>query len=296
MDRLAAIRSRVSANSFLEILWVVGGARSTVRITCRGGDLPDLAADLETLGLASVAWRDTIYPSAVAGLGGYAYTAAVSPAEGRADGRRLVFVSRSLRRAEEARAAQGDRDRLALGRSLGYPLCCNEHFNRREAEFVTGFAPCFEATAGPHPYLSNPLLDPFGRMAVSHFPCRPDCAATLRLAADHQAALARLDPSLAAANARHLCSYVLWRPDLGVLYGTPLQTASGAISIATANASAGWRALGELGQMTYVVASGAATLPDGRRLEGVHGIDHTGGARPDTCVPAGPVLQLAWPT
>jgi hypothetical protein len=126
----------------------------------------------------------------------------------------IVLVAREPNAAQEAAEAAVD-DR-ALGTLLGYPDCCIDAYCSRRASFARGFDPVFRAGPGPWPWWSNVLLGAFGLLALSHFPCRPDCGHSRDIALRQWRELLAYDERFARYSREELGSLVLWQPDLGV--------------------------------------------------------------------------------
>jgi hypothetical protein len=92
------------------------------------------------------------------------------------DGLTPFYAAKDMALAEKARAAEETSNHKLLGLALGYPACCVDFFCRHMAEEPL----LLHEGRGNH--LINYCLRYFGIALISHFPCSPDCAESIRMA------------------------------------------------------------------------------------------------------------------
>lgn len=194
------------------------GLKPALRLLSARSGWPARKAHFESLGFAVAAAPEPLWENAVDG--------AVGPAPEGAEGTRLLAavgrdpaaVEEVLRVDAELRAtrSQGPRWReltLRLGQLLGYPDCCAAAFadlGAHEHNLVPVRAAAGRSLAF-HPLLDNLSLSAFHLTAW--FPCRYDCAASLRLAEVLEGHLARVRPEAHREVRRYLSMPRLYADD-----------------------------------------------------------------------------------
>lgn len=110
----------------------------------------------------------------------------------------LVYISRNQMAALQTCLAETRQDHLATGLLLGYPRCCAAFFAREAAK----------GNVKPvHPAVNlwtNLALREQDVVLLSHFPCRPDCEESVRMAKERLAMIETHDRGLAEEMERKL--------------------------------------------------------------------------------------------
>lgn len=255
--------SRIGA---IEVQLVLQGAREVVRVSVPRRCGAQVEDALSALGLVAARWRFTIASSPVAAADGYRVGGRRVAREDRLADTETWFVARDREPALLAEASADDD--VLLGALLGYPACCVEAFAASRFAHSRGYEAVLPDATGPTAFWLNPMLDVFGWMLISHFPCSARCSSSVELARCAFAALARLYPGFALSTLWHLRSTVLWSAALGVAYARATEV-DGPLphqALDVVAATRGWREhLGGAGTISLSVAcKGPVVLSDGR--------------------------------
>lgn len=214
---LAARLSDLPGASLLETAILLECGRELVRLSVAGDRSRPTADSLTQLGLRVRVAGFAMVPDPSLAIGEYSLSARITDRLESPHVRHVLYVAREASRLAEAEAAEQASD-CRLGVLLGYPDCCVGHFKRHRAQYLTGFAPCFQADPGPWPWWSNTVMEVFGWRLLSHFPCRPDCSCSRRVAGRHLKALRSFDPVFTLMLLNALRSQVFWSPSFGVAF------------------------------------------------------------------------------
>lgn len=83
--------------------------------------------------------------------------------------------------AEQLDAVEINNEHMLIGRLFGYPACCTQKFVEIASSELDKTAGCIPGK-GPFPKALNPIFRYlYGLNLLFHFPCSPECAASLKL-------------------------------------------------------------------------------------------------------------------
>jgi hypothetical protein len=180
-----------------------------------------LAQVVQVLRLAGLAATTSVSTAWIAhdqGKGGWS-SAAARPGEGEPF--RHVYVSRISAEADALRCAESSGSPERFGRMLLVPACCRAMFiNRCDAAAETtqndfmGFS--FPQACCEVPWTLNLGAQYFDAALISHYPCSPRCADSMRLAWLAWRIVRAASPDLAAGMRESMRRTVLYTERLGV--------------------------------------------------------------------------------
>ena len=110
----------------------------------------------------------------------------------------LAYISSDQRAALWTCLHETKQDHYNTGLMLGYPRCCVDFF---VGEFAKGNHNPVHPAANPW---TNLLLRDKDIVLLSHFPCRPDCGESVRMAKERLAMIGTYDKELAEKMVRKL--------------------------------------------------------------------------------------------
>lgn len=128
----------------------------------------------------------------------------------------IVYFGVTSRIAEGTEQVELIQDHALLGRLFGYPECCAMAFAASKSLDLDKL-PSTITSLGPFPRAMNPV-SPYifgGINLLFHFPCSPDCCASLALSEDRQCFLERVTPA-ATALREHGAGIALYGADVGM--------------------------------------------------------------------------------
>lgn len=165
-----------------EILCAAAGLKP-VRLMAQERDAEELVQALEAAGLSTAIASHPTWIAEDEGKGGWS-SACADPGQGVPF--RHVYVARAASSAAQLRDAEESGSAEAFGRLLLVPACCRQMFIARvhdAASAQNDYLTCsFTATRCDIPWQLNLGAQYFDAALISHYPCSPGCADSLRLA------------------------------------------------------------------------------------------------------------------
>jgi hypothetical protein len=137
------------------------------------------------------------------------------PQDSQPHAQAVIYLSRDAEFASGLELAELYQKHQLVGQILGYPICCTNFFLANDSHNQDK-TPLTLTGKGVYPGILNPLLaELYGLNLHFHFACAPDCAASLRIARQHQQSLQPFAPSVALLDQLG-SGILLYGPTLGI--------------------------------------------------------------------------------
>lgn len=200
-----------------EVLCAAAGLKP-VRVMVPEQALAPMLQALEGAGLAATTGTEIAWIAQDEGKGGWSSDSA-KPGEGEAF--RHVYVARTAEQAEQLRAAEASGSPESFGRLLLVPACCRAMFIDRCVEAAETAQNDFMGFSFPQPCCTVPWTlnlgaQYFDASLISHYPCSPRCADSLRLAWLAWRIVRAASPDLASGMRSSMRRVALYTERLGV--------------------------------------------------------------------------------
>ena len=176
-----------SRTKALEMLYLLEGLKPMVRQGFYPKELPAVERFCSERGLFLERSPSKVLLS---DHGAFSDEGTLVPAE-HPSGMFFVYISKSQMAALQACLAETRQDHVTTGLLLGYPRCCAAFFAREAAK---GNVKPVHPVASPW---TNLTLREQDVVLLSHFPCRPDCGESVRMAKERLAMIGTYDKGLA---------------------------------------------------------------------------------------------------
>ncbi len=182
-----------------ELLLVKAGIKPALRMSISTRERASVEKYLKATGLKFAYSKFKIIEIPDVGKGGFSNKGLRIDFEDKREGNFFIYISKDESLLRKSKTSEQINDNIALGVSLGYPLCCVDFFNNnstvqssKQNDYVL---PALNATKGiEFPYENNICARYFDYSLINHFPCTLDCKESEELGKKYEKVLGELRP------------------------------------------------------------------------------------------------------